>query len=243
MTTQRVLLVGGTGRTGGRVLRQLLDRGVSVRAIVRSSAKLPPDVAADPNLTVIEAELLSLSAEELRSHLLGCDAVVSCLGHTTNLRGIYGAPRDLVTQATTRLCRGIESIGEARPVRFILMSSVSVNRPQRLDVNRGTLERAILATIRALVPPATDNQRAADFLIREIGLGNPHVQWAAVRPDTLREGEVSEYALHEGLVSPLFKPDDTNMANAAHFMCELATDQGVWDEWRGTLPVVVNVVE
>jgi uncharacterized protein YbjT (DUF2867 family) len=33
-TQQTVLLVGGTGRTGRRVLQQLLDRGISVRAVV-----------------------------------------------------------------------------------------------------------------------------------------------------------------------------------------------------------------
>lgn len=33
-----VLLVGGTGRTGGRVLAQLLRRGGAVRAIVRAAA-------------------------------------------------------------------------------------------------------------------------------------------------------------------------------------------------------------
>ena len=66
------------------------------------------------------------------------------------------------------------------------------------------------------------------------------MQWAVVRPDTLLEGDVSEYALHEGLVSSLFKPDSTNMANVAHFMCELATDPEAWDDWKGKLPVVVN---
>ena len=38
MTAEKtVLVVGGTGRTGGRVVQQLLDRGVNVRAIVRSA--------------------------------------------------------------------------------------------------------------------------------------------------------------------------------------------------------------
>jgi len=242
MTPVTVLLVGGTGRTGGRVLQQLLQRGVHVRAIVRSSSRLSPELIADPNLSVIEADLLSLSDKELQQHLLGCDAVISCLGHTLNARGIFGAPRDLVAQAATRLCRGAQALAPDRPVRFILMSSVSVNRPERLDTRRGTLERVVLSVLRAAVPPARDNQCAADFLIREIGQGDPHVQWTAVRPDTLLEGEVSPYALHEGLVSALFKPDNTNMANVAHFMCELATDSGVWEQWRGKLPVVVNTV-
>jgi uncharacterized protein YbjT (DUF2867 family) len=91
-----VLLVGGTGRTGRRVLHQLLDRGVSVRAIVRSGGKLPPGVAGNPSLTVIEASLLSLRDEELQQHLRGCDAVISCLGHVLSLAGVYGPPRDLV---------------------------------------------------------------------------------------------------------------------------------------------------
>ena len=73
---QTVLLVGGTGRTGGRVLEQLLGRGVRVRAIVRSAAKLPSHVAKDPGLTVFEAGLLSLSDEDLEGHVRGCDAVI-----------------------------------------------------------------------------------------------------------------------------------------------------------------------
>ncbi len=189
---------------------------------------------------MVEADLLSLSDEDLQRYVVGCDAVISCLGHVLNLQGIFGPPRDLVTQATTRLCRAIEAVRPAEPVKFILMSSVSVNRPGRLDTGRGTFERAVLATIRGLLPPAKDNQRAADFLCREIGADNPFVQWVAVRPDTLLDGDVSEYALHEGLVSSLFKPDSTNMANVAHCMCELATDPKVWNDWKGKLPVVVN---
>ena len=239
-TEQTVLLLGGTGRTGGRVLQQLLSRGVSVRAIVRSARKLPAGVAPDPNLTVIEADLLSLSDEDLRRHVRGCDAVISCLGHVLSLQGMFGKPRDLVTQASTRLCRAIEALQPDKPVKFILMSSVSVNRPGRLDTRRGALERAIVWILRGVVPPARDNQRAADFLCGSIGTANPSVQWAAVRPDTLLEGDVSEYTLHEGLVSSLARPDSTNMANVARFMCELVEGPILWDDWHGKLPVVIN---
>jgi nucleoside-diphosphate-sugar epimerase len=235
-----VLVLGGTGRTGGRVLQQLLSRGVAVRAIVRSAGRLPAGAAGHAGLTVIEASLLSLSDEDLRRYVRGCDAVISCLGHVLNLEGVFGLPRDLVTQATTRLCRAIQAAQPATPIRFILMSSVSVNRPGRLDTRRGMFERAFVATIRGLLPPAKDNQRAADFLCTEIGADNAFVQWAAVRPDTLLGGDVTEYALHEGLVSSLFRPDSTNMANVARFMCELATDSHSWDAWKGRMPVVVN---
>ena len=237
---QTVLLVGGTGRTGRRVLEQLLGRGIDVRAIVRSAEKLRDGVAERPGLSVVEADLLALSDEELLRHVRGCDAVVSCLGHTISLRGIFGPPRDLVTHATTRLCRAIQAAQPARPVKFILMSSVSVNRPGGQDTRRGRLERAVHWTLRGLVPPSRDNQRAADFLHDVIDAADAYAQWVAVRPDTLKEGDVTEYALHEGLVDGLFRPGETNMANVAHFMCELATDPEVWAAWRGKLPVIVN---
>lgn len=239
-TQQTVLLVGATGRTGQRALKQLLERNIRVRAIVRSSKNLPPEVMGNANLTVIEADLLSLRDEELQQHLAGCDAVISCLGHNISFKGVFGPPHDLVARAVQRLCQGIEALKPSTPVKFILMSSVSVNRPNRLDTRRGSFERVFLWLLCGVLPPAKDNQRAADFLIEKIGPNNAFVQWAAIRPDSLLEGEVSEYNLHEGLVDSLFKAGSTNMANVAHFMCELVANPKTWDEWKGKLPVVVN---
>ena len=237
---QKVLLLGGTGRTGGRVLQQLLGRGVHVRAIVRSAERLPAGVADDPRLTVVVADLLSLSDEQIREQVDGCDVVISCLGHTISLKGVFGSPRDLVTRSVEKAYRAIRASQPARPVKFILMSSVSVNRPGSRDARRGRFERAVLWLLRGLVPPARDNQRAADFLHDVIEAADPYAQWVAVRPDTLKEGDVTEYALHEGLVDSLFRPGETNMANVAHFMCELATDSQAWAAWKGKLPVIVN---
>ncbi|MDH3207995.1 MAG: SDR family oxidoreductase [Gemmatimonadota bacterium] len=239
-THQTVLLVGGTGRTGHRVLEQLLSRGASVRVIVRSPHKLRDSAAENPNLAVVEADLLSLSDDEVRCHLRGCDAVISCLGHVVSFRGVFGPPRDLVMQATARLCRGVEALQPPDPLKFVLMSSVSVNHPGGLDTRRGMFEKMIVWMLRGLVPPARDSQQAADFLWRNIGTANPFVQWVAVRPDTLLEGDVSDYALHEGLVSSLFAPASTNMANVAHFICELVANPKTWGTWKGKLPVIVN---
>jgi nucleoside-diphosphate-sugar epimerase len=239
-TQQTVLLLGATGRTGQRVLQQLLGRGVVVRAIVRSAGRLPAIAAGHPNLEVIEASLPALDDAALRRHLDGCQAVVSCLGHVLNARGIWGKPRDLVTRATARLCREIEALRPAAPVKLILMSSVSVHRPGGLDTRRGALERAFLWVLRGVLPPARDNQEAADLLQGSIGVTSRFLQWVAVRPDTLLEGEVSEYSLHEGLVNGLSAPGSSSMANVAHFMCELVTVPEVWEAWKGKLPVIVD---
>jgi nucleoside-diphosphate-sugar epimerase len=239
-TAHRVLLLGATGRTGGRVLTQLLGRGVPVRAIVRSADRLPEGAAENPLLDVVETDPLSLTTEELQGHLAGCDAVISCLGHTTNVRGIFGPPFDIVTKMVGKLAGAIEAMQPAEPVRLIVMTSVSVNRPARADARRGTGERALLGVLRGLVPPARDNQCAADLCVEGIGTSSRSVEWVLVRPDSLVEGDVTEYRLSEELVTTLFRPDRTNMSNVAHFMCELATDDAAWQRWRGGMPVIVN---
>lgn len=236
----RVLLLGGTGRTGLRVLEQLLQRGVAVRAIVRARARLPEQLLAAPGLTIVEADLLTLGEEALRAQVRGCAAVISCLGHTISLKGIFGPPHDLVTAATGRLCAAIRSAQPDRPVRFILMSSVSVNHPGVPEPRRSGLDSLVLRLLRAMVPPARDNQRAADYLHRVVGTHDPHVEWVVVRPDTLLTGEPSPYVLHETIASSLFKPDSSNMANVAGLMCDLVSCDETWHAWAGKLPVIVN---
>ena len=235
-----VLLLGGTGRTGRRVLHELLERGVAVRAVVRSAARLPAGVVHDPRLTVVEADLTTLPDEELRRLLAGCGAVVSCLGHSVSLGGVFGPPRDLVARTVERLCDAAAALRPAEPARLVLMSSVSVNRPRRADARRGAGERAFLGLVRAVLPPARDNQRAADVLALRIGDGHPSVAWVVVRPDSLVDGEASAYATHEGIVASLSRPAKTRMSNAAHFMAELVTDDAAWRRWRGQMPVIVD---
>ena len=238
--TRRVLLLGATGRTGGCVVTQLLDRGVAVRAIVRSAERLPAGSVGHALLEVVEADLLTLPTADLVHHLDGCDAVISCLGHTISVRGVLGPPHDLVRHALSQVRVAVEASQPPAPVRLILMGSVSVNQPKRADSRRGAGQRAFLRGLRLVLPPSRDNQRAADFLANEVGPADPHLHWVVVRPDTLKEGDVDEYVVHDAIVSSLFRPDHTRMAHVAHFMCELVTDDVTWERWRSRMPVVVD---
>jgi hypothetical protein len=237
---QTVLVVGGTGRTGGRLLQQLALRGAYVRAIVRSAAKVPATLAQHPNVTLIEADLLALSDAELEQHVHGCDAAVSCLGHVMSLRGIFGPPFDLVTRAVRRLCRAVEATKPSSSVRFVVMTGVSVNHPGRPETVRGRGQRLCLALLRCAVPPARDNQAVAHFLHDTVGPASPHTPWVVVRPDSLLEGDVSTIEGHETLVSSLFAPRTSRMSNVARFLCDLATDPETFAAWQGKLPVVVD---
>jgi nucleoside-diphosphate-sugar epimerase len=239
-TDHRVLILGATGRTGSRVLTELLDRGLAVRAIVRSADRLPPAVGGHSQLQVVEADLLAMPTAELVGYLAGCGTVICCLGHNVSARGLFGPPRDLVERSVRRVREAVAAQAPTDPVRLILMSSVSVNRPARADARRGPGERAYLWLLRLVLPPARDNQRAADLLVREVGPDDPSLRWVVVRPDTLTDEPLGEYSVHGALVASIRRPDRTRMSQVAHLMAELATDEPTWQQWQGRMPVVTD---
>ncbi len=239
MTT---LIVGATGATGRLLVSQLLDRGVHVKAIVRSPDKLPGTVATHPNLSVIRATVLDLSEADLNHHVSGCDAVASCLGHTLNLSGIYGHPRRLVTGTLRRLCGAVMAAKPVKPVKVVLMNTTA-NSNRDLPEKRSVGEKLVIGMVRLLLPPQVDNEEAADYLRTTIGRNDASIQWTVVRPDSLIDtNEVSEYDVYPSPIrSPIFDAGTTSRINVAHFMADLITDDRVWERWKGQMPVVYNM--
>lgn len=237
-----VLVVGGSGATGRLLVRQLLDRGLSVRALVRSPERFLETVGAHERLSVEHAAVLDLSDEELARHVRDCGAVVSCLGHTLSLKGVYGNPRWLVTEAARRLCAAIRANKPESPVKFLLMNSTGC-RNHDLGESVSLAERIVVGLIRVLVPPHADNERAAGYLSREIGPGDACVEWVAVRPDSLIDEEaVSDYEIRPSPTrSAIFDSGKTSRINVGHFMAELITNNALWNEWKGKTPVIYNV--
>lgn len=133
------LVVGATGATGRLLVEQLLQRGLHVRAIVRSKERLPASVRDHAQVSIVQASLLDLSDADLEAQVKDCGVVASCLGHNLNLKGIYGKPRRLVTEATARLCSAIKARQPARPVRFVLMNTTG-NRNRDLREKRSVGE-------------------------------------------------------------------------------------------------------
>lgn len=104
-------------------------------------------------------------------------------------------------------------------------------------------QRGVIQLLRWGLPPHRDNELAADYLRTEIGQDNPSMEWVVVRPDTLTdESSVTQYELHSSPTrSAIFNAGKTSRINTAHFMSELITDDGLWSEWRGKMPVIYNV--
>ncbi len=236
-----VLVLGATGATGRLLVAQLLDRGLDVRVIVRSRDRLCSEAKEDAKLSVTEASLLDLSDAELTREVQGCDAIASCLGHNLTLKGVFGHPRRLVTDAVRRITRSVERLTPERRGKFVLMNTAG-NRNRDLNEEASLANRMVVGLIRCLVPPHADNEQAAEVLRCEIGKKSDWLDWVVVRPDSLTDETVtSPYQIAPSPTrDPIFNAGKTSRINVAHFMADLITDEAVWTAWRGQMPVIYN---
>ena len=237
----KILVVGATGATGRLLVQQLLDLGHEVIAVVRAAEKLPRSIRNHNHLSFIHASILDLSDLELAEHVSDCEAVACCLGHNLNFKGVFGRPRRLVTDATRRLCDAIKTNKPEKAIKYVLMNTVG-NSNRDLDELVSLGQKLVIGLVRILLPPHSDNEKAADYLRTEIRQQDPAIEWAVVRPDKLiDEDQVSEYEVHVSPIrSAIFDSGETSRINVGHLMAKLITDDETWKHWKGQMPVIYN---
>ncbi|WP_111977174.1 NAD(P)-dependent oxidoreductase [Algibacillus agarilyticus] len=247
VTTSRhkILVVGASGATGLRVVKQLLELDLHVTIIVRCVNSFPKSILNHHRLRATQSTLLEMSDAELQKMVQGCTAVISCLGHNLTFKGLYGHPRRLVTQAVCRLCQAIKTVNTGDPVKFILMNTTG-NQNKQAGEHVSFAQRLVVGVIRYLIPPHADNEAAAAYLQTYQGtkdqVHNNIIEWVVVRPDSLINDEtVSAYTLYPSPIrSAIFDAGKTSRINVAHFMTQLVVCGSTWQSWRFKMPVIYN---
>lgn len=239
-----VLVVGASGATGRKLVEQLLIEKHKVKVIVRSLEKLPEPWKINNDLQIITASVLELSDAEMTKIVSDCDAVASCLGHRLTFKGIYGKPRRLVTDATKRLCSAIGSNNKNNPTKFVLMNTTG-NRNRDLKEAISFAQKCVIGLLRLLLPPHVDNEKAADYLRTQIGQNSTSIEWVAVRPDGLiNEDEVTDYEIYPSPIrSAIFNAGKVSRINVGHFIARLVSDNALWNQWKGQMPVIYSKSE
>lgn len=237
----KVLVLGSNGATGFNVVIQLLKQGIDVKALTRNVNKFD-SIKSSEHIEVIEASILEIDNQKLKQYLSDVDAVISCLGHNITLKGIFGKPYTLVADSLIRIVDLINDTSRNRIIKIILMNTTAcINKLQNEKFNKH--ENFVMKIMRFLLPPQRDNELAIGYLIDTIGVRNKHIEWIAVRPDTLiNEVEVSEYTVHPSPTrSPIFDAGKTSRINVADFMVSLLNDQQLWEKWKYKTPVIYNM--
>ncbi len=161
----KVTVFGATGRIGEQVVRQALDAGHKVTAVVRDPARF--DVS-DPALKVATVPGLT-DPEVLRPALEGSDAAISGVGP----RGRKDGP--VASSATRGILRAMQASGVRR---FVAVSAVPVGPVPEGEsfVNRRILLPFISAFARDVY---------ADLAAMEDEIRRSTTQWTIVRPPKL----------------------------------------------------------
>jgi len=239
----KILVAGASGATGKLLVEHLLNDGMKVKIIVRASSVIPDVWNSNNNISIIKANIAEITLDEMCTHLKDCSAFASCLGHNLTFKGIYGKPRKLVTNSVKLMCDAIVKNGLEETVKFVLMNTAgNSNRDLNESVSIG--QKLVIGLLRLLLPPHPDNEKAADYLRLHVGQNNPFVEWVAVRPDSLiDQDDVSEYELYQSPTrSAIFNPGKTSRINVGHFMAKLISNNEIWNQWKGQMPVIYNAI-
>jgi putative NADH-flavin reductase len=207
----KLVVLGATGGTGLEVVRQALQRGHSVTALVRSPDRLKP---FGGQITVKQGDLLS--SADLQPVIQGHDAVVSAFG-----------PRLPMSKADAHL---LQQFADA-------LTSAMV----KTNVRRVVVESVAFLFKDAVFPPAYVlgrlffRQVVDDALAMEQVFANSQLDWTMVRPPELTDKHYTgKYRVREGHL-PLFGLKIAR-ADVADFMITAAENCS----WVGKIVGVSN---
>jgi putative NADH-flavin reductase len=235
----KALVVGASGATGRLVVEQLLSKDVNVLAIVRQADALSGLATQHQSLQVVVGNVDEWTTSDFKHHLADCNIVISCLGHNLSFKGIFGAPRRLVTDTIDKIIKAITELAKPSKMRLILMNT-SGNANRDIPERPALSQRIVIALLRYTLPPHVDNESAADLLRLELAQSHPYIEWVAVRPDALTDEEsVSPYSVHPSPTrNAIFNSGASSRINVAHFMARLAIEDEPWEQWKGQMPVI-----
>jgi uncharacterized protein YbjT (DUF2867 family) len=170
----KILILGGTGRTGRYFLNDALERGHTAHVLVRDPGKLT--IHSD-RLTVIQG--VPIREEDLKEAMAGCEAVVSALNISRKSDFPWAkriSPPDLLSTS-------IHQVVNLAPVlgidRVIVISAAGV----------GDSEKYMPRWFRWIINSSNIGITYRDHNLQEQLLRDSKLRWTAVRPVGLSNSE------------------------------------------------------
>jgi putative NADH-flavin reductase len=206
----KLMILGGSGRTGKPLIEQALAAGNSVQTLVRNPAKLS---ISHPQLKIIKGD--STDSRALKAALQDTQAVLSVMGP------VKGSPIDLLLATYSSLITVMEESGIRR---LIVLTGAGVqaqeDRPKLID----RIFRLLLQTTAGAVLHDSEQGIAR---IRESNL-----DWTIVRAPRLTDGALTgRYRI--GYVGP-DSGTQISRADVAEFMLRQLTDA----QWLHKMPMI-----
>lgn len=118
----KILVAGATGQTGKRVVSQLLEQGIEVKALVRDMAKAKSELPENQEkLEIVEGDVLKPGT--LNAALTDCQAMVSATGAAPSFDPT--GPYKVDYEGTKNL---VDAAKQANLEQLVMVSSLCVSR-------------------------------------------------------------------------------------------------------------------
>ncbi len=214
---QKIAVIGGTGKSGKYLVKQLSDQGFHFKSLVRNADTRPPESFQNPYpfAEIVKGDVRDEAS--VKSLIEGCDAVISTLGW-----GIPPSGHNICSQATQHIIRAMQAY---RVSRYILATGLHVDTPSD---HKSPKAQHATDWMYANYPESTADRQAEYQL-----LADSDIHWTMVRLPLI----VQTDARHETSVSLEDCPGDSISAtDLGHFLIAQLSD----DTYIRKAPFIAN---
>ena len=198
----KLLIIGGTGKTGRELIKQALHQGHIITAIVRNPNKLKVD---DPNLKVLKGNILI--PKSFSNAFQEQDAVLSALEHKKLI-----IKTSILSEGTKNI---INAMKENSIKRFICITS--------LGINDSRFKLGLFYTL--FIIPLILLLYFFDKAKQEKLIMKSKLDWTIIRPGQLTNGKRRTQYKHGSKVGHYILTKMISRADVAHFMLSLLKDK------------------
>jgi len=196
----KLTIFGATGQTGKEIVRQALELGLEVTAVVRDSSEL---ANTSSKLSIVQGD--STKPPDVEKAVAGCAAVLSALGQ------VKGSPPDLLTKSASNI---VEAMKKNNVRRLVVLTNAAARDPKDHPSLFNRFLRFLLTLSRGTM--ARDTAREAE-IVSESGL-----DWTIVRANLLTNTpRTGKYYAGEFSVKAKTR---VSRADVAAFMIACVTD-------------------
>ena len=193
----QLAIFGATGGTGRQIVRQALEAGHSVTALVRNPAKA---VIEHASLTLVQGNVLNQA--DVTPVVAGADAVIVALDNTAD------NPEMVVSRGTGVVIQAMQAQGVRR---IIIVSSIGVGESKE---QVSFVFKMLMGTI---LKKAMEDKEAQEKLVKASDL-----EWTIVRPGGLTDAPAT--GAYQSGTDPKIKAGQVSRADVAAFVLRQVED-------------------
>ncbi len=198
----KIFLIGATGKTGRELVKQGLEGGHSITALVRNPNKFK---LSDPKLKIIKGNVLK--PDSFEKLVQGQDVVISALGHKR-----FFIPTKILSKGTKNI---IEAMNKHHVKRFLCITSLGVN-DSRFKLG---LYYTLFTVPVILLFYFLDKSRQEKVIMKS------ELDWTIIRPGQLTNGRKRTNYKHGHNVGSYILTKMISRASVAHFILNQLEDQ------------------